>query len=156
MTVLTRLEQQADEATKKAERLNRMVELARELGEDGLSELAEWISAEATNGTTNGNGNGNGLAVASGALRGRKAVRVIVSERPGIWWYQDLRAEMVQREWFTTDSGLEAAVKRLCDSGEGRRLSKGRYAFPANFGEEETDEMFTDGVRDVALIATAQ
>jgi len=159
VTVLTRLEQQAEEATNKAARLNRMVEIARELGEDGLSELAEWISAESVAATTNGNGhvngNGNGV-VASGSPRGRKAVRIIVRKRPGIWTYQELRAEMQQREWFTTDSGLEAAAKRLCDSGEGRRLSKGQYVFPANHGEEDIDEMFADGVRDVALIATAQ
>lgn len=140
MTVLARLEQEADEAAKKAARLNRIVELARELGDEGLSELAAWISSESETGHTNGNGNGHVGAVAPGALRGRKAVRVIVNDRPGIWLYQDLRAEMVRREWFTTDSGLEAAVKRLCDSGEGRRLSKGRYAFPANHGEEDTIE----------------
>lgn len=137
MTVLARLEREAEEAATKAARLNRIVDLARELGEDGLSELVEWMSAEAE--TTNGNGNGHGAAVA-GALRGRKAVRAIVDERPGVWLYQDLRAEMVRREWFTTDSGLEAAVKRLCDSGAGRRLSKGRYAFPANHGEEDAIE----------------
>lgn len=148
MTVLARLEQEAEEAAKKAARLNRIVELARELGDDGLAELAEWFSSESENGTTNGNGNGNGhtaVTAAPNAPRGRAAVRIIVRERPGIWTYQELRVEMQRREWFTTDSGLEAAAKRLCDSGEGRRLGKGRYAFPANHGEEDTIESDRSG-----------
>ena len=141
MTVLERLEQEAEEATNKAARLNRIVELARELGDEGLSELAEWIGAESTNGATNGNGHGHGPAVAPDAPRGREAVRIIVRERPGIWTYQELHAEMERRGWFTTRSGLEAAAKRLCDSnGEGRRIGKGRYVFPANHGEEDAIE----------------
>lgn len=139
MTVLARLEQEAEEATTKAARLNRIVELARELGDEGLSELAAWIGSESENGNTNHSY--VPVPVAPGAPRGRKAVRIIVSERPGIWTYKDLRDEMQRRDWFTTDSGLEAAVKRLCDSNrEGRRIGKGRYVFPANHGEEDAIE----------------
>lgn len=136
MTVLDRIEQQAREAAEKAARMTKMAEVARELGEDGLTELLAFLTAEEP---TNGNGNSHANDKAD-APRGRAAVRLIVSDRPGIWTYQDLRAEMERREWFTTDSGLEAAAKRLCDSGEGRRLGKGRYVFPANHGEEDAIE----------------
>ena len=48
---------------------------------------------------------------------------------------------MLRRGWFTSDNGLEAAAKRLCDfNGEGRRVGKGRYVFPANHGEEDAIE----------------
>jgi hypothetical protein len=142
VSVLDRLAQEADEATKKAERLNRIVQLANELGEDGLAELVEWISVE---GETNGNGNGHSHEHAApanpDAPRGRDAVRRIVSKRAGIWTLAELRAEMEARGWFTSANGLEAAAKRLCDvNGEGRRVGRGRYVFPANHGEEDAIE----------------
>ncbi len=135
MSALDLLRQRADEATRQAERLTRMVELARELGDDGLSELVALLgSAEPEH------HNGNGQAAAS-VPRGREAVRRIVAERPGIWTLPELRAEMERRGWFTSASGLEAAVKRLCSvNREGRRAGRGRYVFPANHGEEAAIE----------------
>lgn len=137
MTVLDRIEQQAQEAAETAARMEKMAKVVRELGEDGLAELLALI-----NESVPANGNGNGHAARAGRVpKGREAVRIIVRERPGIWTYQELRAAMEQRGWFTSDNGLEAAAKRLCDfNGEGRRIGKGRYVFPANHGEEDAIE----------------
>lgn len=144
MTVLDRIEQQAQEAAETAARMEKMATVVRELGEDGLAELVALINATAP---ANGNGNGNGhTAIAKRVPKGREAVRRIVRERPGIWTYQELRAAMQREGWFTTDSGLEAAAKRLCDfNGEGRRIGKGRYVFPANYGEEDAIESDPSG-----------
>lgn len=143
MTVLQRLAQEAEEATRRADRLTRIVQLANELGEDGLAELVEWIGAEQAASEPNGKGNGNGHAAPADpdAPRGRDAVRVIVNERPGLWTLAEIRAEMEARGWFTSATGLEAAAKRLCDvNGEGRRVGRGQYVFPANHGEEDVIE----------------
>jgi len=139
MTVLDRIERQAQEAAETAARMERMAKVVRELGEDGLAELVALINLTPP---TNGKGNGNGHAAPAVRVpKGREAVRIIVRERPGIWTYQELRAEMERRGWFTSHNGLEAAAKRLCDSnGEGRRIGKGRYVFPANHGEEDAIE----------------
>jgi hypothetical protein len=134
---IAELESRADEAERQAARLRKMVDLARELGDEGLSELVSLLSTPDTNG---GNGNGHGAEDAD-VPRGRAAVRIIVRERPGIWTLSELRAEMERRGWFTSAKGLEAAAKRLCDvNGEGRRLGRGRYVFPANHGEEDAIE----------------
>jgi hypothetical protein len=59
---------------------------------------------------------------------------------------------MVREGWFVSDSGLEAAAKRLCDlNGEGRRIGKGRYVFPADHGEGDAIESDRSGA---ALIAS--
>jgi len=151
MSALELLVARAEEASRQAERLNRMVELARELGEDGLSELVTLLGP--ADGTPNGNGNNAHAASGKDAPRGREAVRIIVRERPGVWTYKDLRAEMQRRGWFTTDSGLEAAAKRLCDSNsEGRRIGKGRYVFPANHGEEVAREEDAHGASGAFVI----
>jgi hypothetical protein len=137
LSTLELLEQRAEEATRHADKLTRMLALAKELGEDGLSELVALIGHPTEE--TNGHG-------AEDAPRGREAVRIIVRERPGIWAMQDLRAEMEARGWFTSASGLEAAVKRLCDvNREGRRIGRGRYVFPANHGEEAAIESDPSG-----------
>jgi hypothetical protein len=156
--VVARLKERAEEAERQAARLRKMVELVDEWGEEGLAELAALIAP----GETNGNGhstaiNGDSLKDVTNEPRGRAAVRIIVRRRPGPWTMQQLRAEMEREGWFTSASGLEAAVKRLCkENGEGRRLGRGRYVFPADYGEEVTNEMYANGVRDAALIATAQ
>jgi hypothetical protein len=143
MTVLARLEQRADDAARQAERLRRMVELARELGDDGLTELITLLGSEQP---TNGDGNGHTAPAEQDAPRGRDAIRQIVRERPGIWTYAELEAEMQQRGWFVSRSALEAAAKRLCDdNGEGRRIGKGRYVFPANHGEVDDESDPSDG-----------
>ncbi len=115
MTVLDRIEQQAQEAAETAARMERMAKVVRELGEDGLAELLVLVTANGNGAKENGNGNGH-AAPAGRVPKGREAVRIIVRERPGIWTYQEIRAEMERRGWFTTDNGLEAAAKRLCDS----------------------------------------
>ncbi len=149
MTVLERLERQAEEASRQADRLEKIVALARELGDDGLTELVALLGSEAP--AANGNGNGH-KAVKSGGPRGRAAVRQIVRERPGVWTLTELRAEMVARGWFTTATGLEAAAKRLCDiNGEGKRDGRGRYVFPANYGEGDGIESDASGAARIAL-----
>lgn len=146
---IARLEQQAEEAARQAERLEKMLTLARELGDEGVSEMVALLAPE-SNGT---NGNGKSRAPRkSNKTRGRDAVRAIVAKRPGIWTFAELKAEMVREGWFVSDSGLEAAAKRLCDlNSEGRRIGKGRYVFPADHGEEDAIESDHSGA---ALIAS--
>jgi hypothetical protein len=123
-----------------------MVELANELGEDGLAELVALLGPAEV---TNGNGHGS---VKSQEPRGREAVRRIVARRPGIWTMAELRAEMEREGWFTSATGLEAAVKRLIDvNGEGRRIGKGRYLFPADHREEVAIESEPSGAAMIAL-----
>ena len=137
MSVLERLERQAEEASRQADRLRKIVDLARELGDEGLTELVTLLGAEQP---TNGNGNGRNGGH-SDEPRGREAVRLIVRERPGVWTLPELREEMVKRGWFTSDSALGAATKRLCDvNGEGQRAGRGRFVFPANYREEDAIE----------------
>ena len=146
-SVIEQLEARAEEAVRQADRLKKMVELARELGDEGLAELAVLIAPAETNGHTNGNGNGNGHAarVKPDGPRGRAAVRLIVKDRPGLWTLKDLRAEMEQNGWFTSTKGLDVAVKRLCDNGEARWVAKGQYEFPANGKEGTIESDASDG-----------
>src|SRR5215217_6923144 len=112
MTVVGNLEQQADTLEREAAAIRKLIEAARELGEERVSALLAPMM--------NGNGNGNGhvpdtdavteSAVAVESPRGREAVRIIVNERPGLWTLTDLRAEMKRREWFTSNKGVDVAV----------------------------------------------
>lgn len=140
MSALEQLAEQAERATRQAERLNRMLALARELGDEGLAELVALVGAptlsEAAASTEE-----DGQAARADGPRGREAVRVIVARRPGIWTLAELQEEMVSEGWFTSKSALDAAVKRLCDiNREGRRVGTGQYVFPANYGEEDAIE----------------
>jgi hypothetical protein len=139
--VLERLERIAEDSARAAERAQRVVELAREIGEDGLSELFALMNEDEPNGNGHSPKNGNGIVKPDGP-RGREAVRQIVRDRPGIWTLAEIRAEMQEKGWFTTQKGLDAAVKRLCRlDHEGRSLGSGRYVFPADFtGEGVNDE----------------
>ena len=130
------LRARAEDAERQAERFREMAEFAEKLGEEGIAEFVSMIEASGI--PTNGNGNGNGHVHETNEKvpRGREAVRLIVSERPGIWTLKELRAEMERRRWFTSRKGLEVAAARLCDiHGEGRRIGRGRYVFPANHGQ---------------------
>jgi hypothetical protein len=128
------LREQAEDAERRAKRLHEMAEFAERLGEDGLSEFVAMIAVEAPDG--NGHINGNSK---ENVPRGREAVRQIVAERPGIWTMAELRAEMKHREWFTSNKGLDVAVSRLCESGEGQRVGRGRYVFPRKEGAIDSD-----------------
>jgi hypothetical protein len=151
---IARLEQQAEEAARHAERLEKMLALARELGDEGVSEMVALLAPTEGNGK---NGNGHAAKAKTNKTRGRDAIRVIVAKRPGIWTFAQLKTEMVREGWFVSDTGLEAAAKRLCDlNGEGRRIGKGRYVFPADHGEEVTDEEAANDAGGVALTAMAQ
>jgi hypothetical protein len=134
--VAQKLRQRAEEAAQQADRARKLAEVVEGLNDDELAEFAALLAAEVKNG--NGNGNGHRPEPADpNAPRGRDAVRQIVATRPGLWTLAELRVEMQQRGWFTSMSGLEAAVKRLCDvNREGKRLGRGRYVFPRDHGEE--------------------
>ena len=144
-SVIAQLEERAEEATRQADRLRKMVELARELGDEGLAELAVLIAPAETNGHTNGNGNGHATRAKPDGPRGREAVRLIVKERPGLWTLKELRAEMEQRGWFTSPKGLDVAVKRLADKGEGRRVGVGQYEFLVDGKEGAIEGDASDG-----------
>ena len=151
MTVLERIERQAEEASRQADRLTKIATLVRELGDDGLEELLAVLEAEKPK---NGNGkNGHGPKPAD-EPRGREAVRLIVRERPGMWTFRELKEEMLRRGWFTSDTGLEAAAKRLCRvNKEGRHVGKGRYVFPADYGKEGVIESDASGGATIPLDA---
>ena len=145
MGVMAELERRRDEAAATAERLDKMASLVREVGEDGLSELLALLNETQPNGS-----NGYAKPAKSSEPRGREAVRRIVARRPGLWTLAEIRVEMEREGWFTTANGLDAAVKRLCDSGEARRGDgRGQYVFPANHGEVE-DESGQDGAATLA------
>ena len=149
MSVVAKLERRAEDAEREAVRLRKMVELAREHGDDGLSELVALLGSDEPNG--NGNTNGHAPALRAKTPRGREAIRQIVRERPGVWTLAELRAELQRRDWFTSGKGVEVAVVRMCDAGECRRDGKGRYVFPANHGEEVAIE---SGASGAAMIAS--
>lgn len=68
--------------------------------------------------------------------RGRAAIRVIASERPGIWTLAELREELKRRGWFTSAKAVEVAAKRLKEAGEVRFVRPGVYEFPGEEVEE--------------------
>jgi hypothetical protein len=134
---LQKLQQEVEAAERRAVTLRKFIEVAEEIGEEGLG---EFIALMATN------GNGRPLAAEHEEAedlpnpetpRGRDAVRLIVRDRPGVWTLDQLRVEMKRRGWYTSDKGVEVAAARLCRlNGEGRRLGKGRYRFPATRAAE--------------------
>ena len=136
------LRERAEDAERKAKRLNDMLEFAEKLGEEGIAEFVAMIAASEAkeNGKAN-HGNGNGHEAAEKVPRGREAVRLIVAERPGIWTLAQIRAEMKRRTWFTSNKGLEVAASRLCADGEGKRIGRGRYMFPAANGPVMDEEV---------------
>jgi hypothetical protein len=140
--VVALLRERAEDAERQAERLREMVTLAEKLGDEGIAEFVAMVASdEPSNGhAANGNGHGNGVQETEKVPRGREAVRQIVRDRPGIWTLAELRAEMKQREWFASNKGLDVAVSRLCEVGEGKRIGRGRYVFPSNHGEEAAIE----------------
>ena len=140
MSVLAELERRRDESAAMTARLDKMVGLVREVGEDGLSELLALLDTK-----PHGNGHRAAKQAKNSEPRGREAVRLIVRQRQGLWTLAEIRAEMETKGWFTTASGLDAAVKRLCANGEARRDGRGRYVFPANHGEEEPGESAEPG-----------
>ncbi|SRR6266545_5711066 len=111
----------------RAAALRKIAEVAEELGADGLSEITALLFD-----------GGQLESSKQPALRGREALRAIIRETPGIWTLEALRAEMKRRGWYTSDKGVEAAAARLCRSREGRRVGKGRYVFPADYGREDS------------------
>lgn len=146
MNLATTLEEQAGALERDAMALRKLSEAATELGEERVRALlAPMLNG---NGNANGNGNGHHTPVAESTAapeseeavgpRGREAVRRIVRERPGLWTLTDLRAEMKDREWFTSAKAVDVAVTRMCRKGEARRTSqKGIYEFPAANSDQE-------------------
>jgi hypothetical protein len=125
------LEREAELAERRATALRKLVEVARDLGDEGLAEVIALVQP------TNGNGrHADALTLIpavsdppEGMPRGRQAIRMIVHEQPGLWALADLRVEMKRRGWFTSSKGVDVAVTRMCAKGEARRVGKGRYEF---------------------------
>lgn len=135
MTDIANLEREAAAAERRAVALKKFVEVAKDLGDDGLAEVIGLLSEQANGRTTNGNGRQD---ESPDKPAGREAIRRIVSERPGVWTMAELKAEMVSRGWFTTDKGIEAAVSRLIRLNKaGKRLGRGRIKFfpPTGVGD---------------------
>jgi hypothetical protein len=151
--VVTMIEREAEEAERRAAAFRKIAEAARDLGDEGLAHIRNLVELPNENGS-----NGHvadepkaSPAPAADMPRGREAVRRIVSKRPGIWTLADLREEMKRLGWFTSAKAVEVAVTRLCDlDREGRRVGKGRYLFPANYGEEDAIESDASGVAMIA------
>jgi hypothetical protein len=129
-----RIKQEAEEAVRKAERWQKMAELVDELGDEGIAEFAALVKK---------NGNGNGKPRTEGTPYGTAGIRRVAAERPGIWTMSEFKAAMQERGWFTSERSVENAVLRLVRRGEGRRVGKGRYVFPADFREGVEDESAT-------------
>jgi hypothetical protein len=134
------LERQAEEYERKARALRQVVQGMRELNGDLSLLFPDTAIITPAVATADDPG-----------PRGRDALRTIVAERPGVWTLTDLIAEMQQRGWFTSRKAVDVAVKRLCRSGEARRIGMGRYMFPADGGEEGTIESH---LSDVAMITS--
>ena len=146
MTDLATLEREAEAAERRAVALRKFLEVARELGDEGLAEVLAFVIPAAPE------LNGNGHKTEPEAPSGRRALRIIVGERAGVWTLAELRDAMIERGWYTSDKGVEAAAARLCRlNGEGRRIGKGRYVFPANWKEDAIESEASTG----ALIPAA-
>jgi hypothetical protein len=144
MTLIGALEQQAEAMERDAAAMRKLMEAARDLGEERVAALLAPMVARGANGHAGtGNGHTNGEAVPTLAVvsdpvetadeepRGRQAVRMIVHERPGVWTLADLHAEMKRRGWFTSNKAVDVAVTRLVRSQEARHVGLGRYEFLA-------------------------
>jgi hypothetical protein len=130
MSLVGTLEQQAEALERDATAVRKLVDAARDLGEERVAALLAPMLER------NGNGNGNGHRATEtvetseeAPPRGRAALRQIVHGRPGLWTLRELRVEMKRRGWFTSNKGVDVAVQRLVASGEARRVSQGRYEF---------------------------
>lgn len=64
--------------------------------------------------------------------RGRDAVRLIVSERPGKWSLREIAKASAMRGWPSTRNALATAVQRMASEGEARWVGKGYYEFPCS------------------------
>ena len=153
MTLVGTLEKQAEALERDAAAVRKLVDAARDLGEERVAVLLAPMLGH------NGNGNGNGHAIqepkaapppVENTPRGREAVRLIVQERPGVWTLAKLRAEMKRRGWFTSNKGVDVAVTRLAADGEARRVGRGRYEFFDPNGKEGASESEPS---DAAMIA---
>jgi hypothetical protein len=134
---LPQVERELEKAEQRAAALRKIAEGLRELNGSAAelfavpvvqptTEAAEAVLAEPVE-----------ASVVEDGPRGREAVRRIVAERPGIWSLADLRAEMKQRGWWTSDKGVEVAVHRMKHQGEARYVRAGVYDFPGP--ESEVD-----------------
>jgi hypothetical protein len=113
-------EREAQDAQRRADALRKIIEGVRALhGEAGQMALAVPLSADPEDGP-----------------RGREAIRLIVTERPGIWTIPELSEEMRRRGWFSTRKAVEVAVHRLIASGEAERMRTGVFRFPPEVIEE--------------------
>jgi len=133
MSLVETLEQQAEALERDATAVRKLVDAARDLGEERVAALLAPMLGRNGNSYGNGNGNGNGHKATEtteeAPPRGRAALRQIVHGRPGLWTLRELRVEMKRRGWFTSNKGVDVAVQRLVASGEARRVSQGRYEF---------------------------
>jgi len=134
MTLVGTLEMQAEALEREAAAFRKLIEAARDLGEERVAAILAPMASQNGNGGTNGNGH---VATADVPLaeahdddpRGREAIRRIVGVRPGVWALAEIRVEMKRRGWFTSNKGVDVAVTRMCRNGEARRVGKGRYEF---------------------------
>ena len=128
MSLVGTLEQQAQALERDAAAMRKLIDAARDLGEERVAALLAPMLSR------NGNGRAAPAPVTASDLpedvpRGREAVRLIVRERPGLWTLADLREEMKRRGWFASNKGVDVAVTRLVAGGKARRVGKGRYEF---------------------------
>jgi hypothetical protein len=113
-------EREAQDAQRRADALRKIIEGVRALnGEAGQMTLHAPLPVDAEDGP-----------------RGRQAIRLIVTERPGIWTIPELSEEMRRRGWFSTRKAVEVAVHRLIARGEAERMRTGVFRFPPEVTEE--------------------
>lgn len=71
------------------------------------------------------------------APRGREAIRLVVSDRPGIWTLAEIREELKRHGWFTSNKAVEVAAKRLRQNNEARFVRPGVYEFGVETEERD-------------------
>jgi hypothetical protein len=128
----TQVEKELAESERRTEALRQVLDGLAVLGVDGAE-------AEAVlNGNGHSGGNGNGLVP-----RGMDAVRAVVTEgKPGkAWSREQIAREMERRGWSHSPdrrkllNNIDAAIHRMREKGEAKRVRAGVYRFPVEAQE---------------------
>lgn len=129
---LAEAEQEAQDIAERVEALRMVTEGLRRLNGHAAELFPPMIVrtlAETPMGMGSGSENFNAHPV------GREAVRMIVSERPGLWRLRDIVAVATSKGWATDRKPIEVAAHRLCGDGVMRRVRPGLYMYPPDHEE---------------------
>jgi len=128
---LPELEAEAESLERKAKALRQVVEGIKALNGDATAILLGPAFANKASVIVPA----HHARTVTGGVSGREAVRRIVADQPGVWKVADLRKEAERRGYGVTTMGIEKAVRRMMETGEGQKVGYGRYRF-GGAGEE--------------------